>query len=241
MYKRRAAARKPIGRRRRPALRRKWNVRRKAPSKGGFYIKRRIPAYGLQGSTTLGATITSTNTSSFILGTPVASASGGTSLWDVPFSMQFQLNQLDTSTDITNIADKYRLVNAIVKLTTSNIALGAGAGLVMPWVEYVADADDATAPSVSIISQKMGVRTTGFNQRGQVSMYVKPVPSALIYNGVTSAYAVPRRSPYIDCSNPDVPHYGIKGVLRSVFLPGTASCANFAVDVQMCVHAKDLQ
>jgi len=214
---------------------------RRAPSTGGFYIKRRMAYFGVQGSTSVAGLVSSTNTTTLTLGSASAAQSGGTNLYDIPFSMTFQLNQLDGVTDITNIADRYRIVNALVKLTTSNIALGAGAGLVMPHVEYVIDHDDAAVPSISALSQKMGVRNRGFNARGQLSLYVKPLPATQIYNGVSTAYGVPRKSPYINCTYSDVPHYGIKGILRSVFLSGNTSTANIGVDVMLTVHAKDLQ
>lgn len=239
-YVRKTAQRKKAyGRRRRPALRRAW--KRRALSTGGFYIKRRVATFGLQGSQTTAGTITSTN-GMVVLGGPTLAASGGPNMYDIPFSVEFRLSQLDAFTDITAISDKYRIVNAVVKLWTSNIALGAGAGLVMPWCQYITDHDDSSVPTNTIISQKMGVRTRGFNTRGNLSLYCKPLPSVQIYGpGGAAAYSVPRVSPYIDCSNADVPHFAIKGILRNVFLPGTASAANFAVEVQMTVHAKDLQ
>jgi len=239
LYKRKYAPKRRLVRRKRLA-RRPLRLRR-APSTGGFYIKRRMAYFAVQGSTTVSGLASSTNTSVLSLGTISAAQSGGPNLFDIPFSMQFSLNQLDSASDITNIADKYRIVNALVKLTTSNVALGAGAGLVMPHVEYIVDHDDASTPSISQITQKMGVRNVGFNQRGQLAFYCKPKPTFQVYNGVSTAYSIPARSPYLDCNNSDVPHYGIKGILRSVFLPGATNCANIGVDIQMTVHAKDLQ
>lgn len=159
-------------------------------------------------------------------------------MYDVPFSMTFYLNQLDTSSDITNIADKYRIVSAMVKLCTQNIG---STGFAPPWVEYVVDRDDNTVPTISQLTQKMGVRTLGFNQRGQATMYAKPVPAPEVYNGVSSGYIVPRRSPYINCTYDGVPHYGIKGVFRNLLLNGAGSAGNIRADVQLTVHAKDLQ
>jgi len=222
------------------AAKKKSSVPR-APSQGGFKITRRVPTFGIQGSPTAAGTILSTNPM-LITGTPTLAASGGANMYDVPFSVEFRLNQLDAYTDITAIADKYRIVSAALRLCTSNIALGAGAGLVMPWVQYITDHDDSNVPTNTIISQKMGVRTRGFNTRGQLSIYCKPLPSVQIYGaGGAVAFSVPRKSPYLDCTNADVPHFALKGILRNVFLPGTASVANFAAEVVMTVHAKGLQ
>jgi hypothetical protein len=212
--------------------------KKKAYSTGGFYIRRRVPAIGLAGSTTVPSLMSSSNSTVFSLGTPVATTNGSPNMFDVPFSMTFYLNQLDTASDITNIADKYRIVNAWVRLCTQNIG---STGFSMPWVEYVRDADDNSVPSISQLTQKMGVRTTGFNQRGQLSFKVKPLPAPAVYNGVSNGYIVPRKSPYINTTYDGVPHYGIKGIIRNVLLNGASSAANIQVDVQLTVHAKDLQ
>lgn len=227
------------GARRRPNLRRRKLVRSQGPL-GGFYITRRVPTFKCD-SIVAGNMVTTSPTGLLTLGSPQAAQSGGINCYDVPFSMSFQLNQLDTYLDITNICDKYRILSARVKFFTSNVALGAGAGLIMPYIEYVKDSDDNSVPTASTISQKMGVRTVGFNQRGQAAISVRPVPSQQLYVPGGVAYAIPNRSPYVDSNSPDTPHYAIKGIFRSVFLPGGASGAVIGVDVQMTVHAKGLQ
>lgn len=223
-------------------LRRRWARRplriKRAPSTGGFYVKRRCPAFGIVGSQSVAGLVTSGNNALFALGTPVAAASGAANVYDVPFAMTFYLNQLDGYTDITNIADKYRIVNAYIKLVTQN---QAGSGFTMPWIEWITDHDDSSTPSISQVTQKMGVRTTGFNQRGQLGIFTKPLPAVNVYNGVSAAYLVPRRSPYINTEYSGVPHYAVKGVLRGLFLSGNAYATNMAVDVRLTVHAKDLQ
>lgn len=229
---------KATGARRRPALRRKWWLRK---TSGGFFVRRRVPLFGLRGNTSIPGGMTSDNTSVLDLGAPVASASGGTNLYDIPFSMKFQLNHLDTYTDISNIADKYKLLGVAIRLTTANISLGAGAGLVMPYIEWCQDHDDNSIPTQSLISQKMGVRNLGFNTRGQATLYCKPVPAPALYNGALNAYSVPKKSPFINSTYVDVPHYGIKGIFRSIYLPGTLNTANISVDAQYSVYAKDLQ
>lgn len=232
--------RKRSGAPKRRLIRRKRLARRprRAPSTGGFYIRRRIPAFAVYGSTSIPSVATSANTTVMAIGTPVASASGAPNYFDIPFAMTFYLNQLDTSSDITNIADKYRIVNALIKFCSINVG---STGFSMPWVEYVADHDDNSVPTISQLTQKMGVRTTGFNQRGQLTLKVHPVPALSAYNGVSSAYVVPKRSPYLNSTYDGVPHYAVKGILRNWYLGGSTSATNMAVDIQLLVHAKDLQ
>lgn len=73
-------------------------------------------------------------------------------------------------------------------------------------------------------------------------MYFKPLPAVALYNGVSNAYAVPRRSPYINSTNNAVPHYFVKGVIRNFLAAGVATAAqSFTFDTNVCIHAKDLQ
>lgn len=226
--------------RRKPAYRRKrvYRRRRRVPKLGGFIIRRRIPTFGITGNQLVAGSMSSGNTTVLDLGTPQAAAGGAGNFYDVPFAITFYLNQLDTSSDITNIADKYRIISAMVKLCGHNIG---STGFSMPWVEYVADHDDNSVPSLSQLTQKMGVRNVGFNQQGQLTMRCKPLPAPSVYNGVSTAYAVPRRSMFINSSYDGVPHYSLKGILRNVYLNGSGAATNFTVDIQLTVHAKDLQ
>lgn len=216
---------------------------RKAPSTGGFYIKRRIPMFNIAASQTVAGSITQSSGGVLSLGTPVAAASGIGNMYDVPFGITLQLNQLDTYADLVNICDKYRIVNALIKFCATNTGPIQYGTFPMPYIEYVVDHDDGNAPTVSVLTQKMGVRNVGFNQRGQLSMYYKPLPSPAVYgSGVTVWAIVPSKSPYLNSANYDVPHYGIKGVIRNVFAAGTSTTAsNFTVDISLTVHCKDLQ
>ena len=45
----------------------------------------------------------------------------------------------------------------------------------------------------------------------------RPTPQQLIYNGAASAYGVPMRNPFINCTCTSVPHYDLKHVIGSPF------------------------
>lgn len=210
----------------------------RGPKTGGFLIRRRVPAFGIQGNNAVANAIASTNTM-LTLGATSAAASGGSNLYDIPFSMEFRLFNLDTYTDVTGIADRYKILKAVVRLQTCNAIAN---GQLIPWVEYIEDHDDAGVPSISGLTQKMGVKTAGFNQRGQLSITCRPRPAVPMYDGVANlSYLVPSTAPYINTAYPSIPHYAIKGVLRSVYLPGNVYASQFAVDVEMTVSCRDLQ
>lgn len=219
---------------------RKPRVKREAKRYGQFKINRMCTAFGITKGATSGL-ITSGNTSILNFGTPVLSVNGITSFYDVPFSLQFSLDQLQGYTDITNIADRYKLLSAAITIHGGNTAAAVGSN--MPWIEYTADHDDASVPTIASIREKMGVRNKGFNQQGILRLYVPQLRVAQsVYNTtLTSGYAVPGKPTFINTLYPAVPHYGMKGVLRAVYLDGSNNSNQFIVDVRLSAVCADLQ
>lgn len=179
------------------------------------------------------------------LGTPVA-ITGTTNCYDIPFSMSFRLDQLMNSTDVTNLADQYKIDSVKVKLHVngiSNIYLN-NAGSTQPWVEYIQDYDDAAVPSLSLMREKMGVKTKYFSgNKFAVTMGVRPrIADAVFNNGITTAYAVNKRSQFLNSTYPSVEHYGLKGVLHNVQLSGNTNVSSlFDWDVTQYITAARLQ
>lgn len=233
--KKRTAPKRKLVRRRRLARRIPRNP------KGSFVVRRRYALIAMKGDT-LGAGLpVSTNTNVLSLGSAVASLTSGANYYDIPFSLQFQLDQIQSYTDLTNIADRYRLLKHTIKFILNQNTYYSGAP--MPFVEFVADSDDSAVPSIAQVTEKMGLRTLTFAQTGVATTACWPKPAISTYNGVSSAYSVPwRKSPYINSTYYSVPHYGIKGVFRNIYLPGTAVAnATLSIDINASVHLRDLQ
>lgn len=214
--------------------------RAKRSATGQFKINRMMTAFGITKGITAGL-ITSGNTSVLNFGTPVLSVNGITSFYDVPFSLQFSLDQLQGYTDITNISDRYKLLSASITIHGGNTAAAVGSN--MPWIEYIVDHDDASVPTIASIREKMGVRNKGFNQQGILRLSVPSLRVAQsVYNtSLTSGYAVPGKATFINSLYPAVPHYGMKGVLRAVYLDGSNNSNQFIVDVRLSAVCADLQ
>lgn len=207
---------------------------------GQFKITRLMPAFGITKGATAGL-ITSGNTNVLSFGTPVLSVNGITAFYDVPFTMVFRLDQLVAHADITSICDRFKLLRASVTIHGGNSAAAVGSN--MPWIEYVTDGDDDTVPTISAFREKMGIRNKGFNQQGKLTFTVPTlrVASSVYSGGVTSAYINPAKSLWVDAAYPAVPHYGVKGVLRAVYLDGSNNSNQMIVDVKLSVHCADLQ
>lgn len=177
------------------------------------------------------------------LGTPVYIA-GTDNCYDIPFSMSFRLSQLMNSGDITTLADAYKIVSALVKIHANWNFVGGLQTSAVPWVEYIQDHDDATVPAISDLREKMGTKNKYFNaSKPTILMGVRPkFADSIFNNGVTTAYAVGNKREWINSTYGGVEHYGIKGVLHNVQLPGSGSGGTlFNWDVSLKVVAKDFQ
>lgn len=206
-------------------------------SNNGFAIQRSIATFGIKG--TGAGTIDSGNVNICNLGTPVSSGHGTSNYYDIPFSFLFRMDQLVNYTEITAIADRYKITKAAVLLTTAN---SVNLGQVCTYIEYNVDHDDAAVPGISDQDQKLALKTKGFNQMGMCRISCSPRPVNELYPGTgTVGYGIYSRAPWIDCANPAVPHYGIKGIIRNVSLVSASSFQGFSVRVRLTVMAKDLQ
>lgn len=212
---------------------------------GGMFVVRKLPQFvtqnllGAPGSYGVPAGQLST---CLTVGTVTASPAGG-NIYDIPIALQFRMGDLVGSTEFQNVFDKYKITSAKIKVqTTLNTAQQNTVPI--PFIDYVADKDDWTPTSVSDFREKMGVKSKYFSgSRPSITMGVKPVPAAEIYNSLTfTGYAVPGRAPFINMAYPDVPHYGIKAVLRNVYLPGLSTTeASLTWDVSLGLALKDVQ
>lgn len=207
---------------------------------GRFTISRLMPAFGITKGASSGL-IVSGNTNVLNFGNPVLSVNGITGFYDVPFAFTFRLDQLAGYTDITGICDRFKLLRALITIHGGNTAAAVGSN--MPWIEYVTDGDDDTAPTIAQFREKMGARNKGFNQQGKVTISVPKLrlASTIYSGGVTSAYVNPAKSLWVDAGYPAVPHYGVKGVLRAVYMDGSNNSNQMICDVKLTVACADLQ
>lgn len=220
-----------------------WSLKYgKKQKNGGFSLIRKLPVITL-GSSAAGAGLaTLTDPTGTCLAYNVLGLSPGTTnQYDVAFSLKFQLNQLLSFTDITQIADQYRINNVLVKLASA-FQVSTGFGAAVPYVEYIQDHDDANVPTLSLMRTKMGVKTKYFGPtKTLIKMGVRPKTADEIYNnGVTTAYGVNNRQ-WINCDYPAAEHYAIKGILHNVPLTGVANQGLMNFDISFSVSAKDLQ
>lgn len=206
---------------------------------GYFKITRRCSTILLanNGNTTL--TAYDGTGSLFNLGAAVAEL--GTNAFAYPFSMSFRLDQLLNYSDLTSIADYYRIKNVTVLVTcnaTNNPVDGVAS---MPLCYWDEDYDDDVLPTVGQVRERMGTKQFQFGNGKTHNMTLSPKVSPIVQNaGTANAYSVPVRATWINSASPKVPHYGIKGYLSNVYCVNQQQIS-FKFDVVFDVECKDLQ
>lgn len=227
-------------------LRQRKNLAKAGGKHGGMFVVRKFQQIvtqnlsGYAGSYQVGPPGITQNC--LYLGTIMPSPLGSTTnLYDVPFALQFRLDDVVGLTDFTNLFDKYKITSAKIKVqTTLNVA--SQNSVPIPFIDYVVDRDDVTPPSPQEMREKMGVKTKYFTaNRPTITMGVKPTPLSEVYSSPYNGGSIYRRAPYINMANNDVPHYGIKGIIRNLYIPAESGNAGLTWDVSLGLALKDVQ
>lgn len=160
--------------------------------------------------------------------------------WNVPFSMQFSLNQLLNVTELTNIFDQYRILGVKVFISWNHNTSAASQASGLCGLQWYPDFDDSTPPTSDEVRERMGVisRRWSADKVTQV-MSVRPRPI------FTSGTAMVPYGTWFDCqTNPNTIHYGLKGLLTNVTLPartsGDPAVTSFRFDVQYVVQFRSV-
>lgn len=205
---------------------------------GSLAISRKVPMIRIRASGV--GSVGTNNATVLTLGVPTSATSGVTGYYDFPFSLEFHLSDLQTYSDITNICDKYKIAGVHVSFLSANNS-GFQTGI-LPYIEIVSDSNDASLPTISDAEQKMGLKTKSFNQQGRINMNLVPRIAPYVYNGAsTAAFSVASKPMFVNTGYPNVPHYGLKGIIRNFICNATDNTTIFNIDLTYKVIARDLQ
>jgi len=175
------------------------------------------------------------------LGTPIPDVNGVTVSY--PFCLTFQLNQIINYTDVQNLCDAYKLQHVNVGCTYQSSQGSVSSQFIMPTITWISDHDDNSLPvTVNQVREKMGSKMRTFGMNKLLKIGVQPRVAQTIYNGVLSAYSIPRPQ-WINSTYDAVPHYAIKGILSNVAIPigAIVPTTSFKFDITTLVYGKDFQ
>lgn len=249
-----------------PLFRRRRYARRSKLSKKTRMMKRRRMAkrggFGNQGTIRIIRKTTENNIyNTAVAGTPAASGSvvvlgtpynnpfAGSTYYNIPFSIDTALSDALNYTEFTQIADKYKINWVKVKVYATSNTASAGFTAQLPSILWCMDEDDAGVPAGSTaglnsIREKMGSKYRQFKQNGQgITLFWKPRLAREVYNaGGAAVGAEVTPAKFLNCTYPDVPHYGVKGYLQDVNLAATPTAyTQIKFDVTMSITLKDIQ
>jgi len=184
-----------------------------------------------------------------VIGTPYQTpAFAGSTFYNVPFSIDTQLADVINHTELTAIADKYKINWVKVKVYATSNTASAGSISQLPSILWSLDEDDAAIPAsttagLNSIREKMSSKYRQFKQNGGgISIFYKPKIANTVAGATGTVNAGVMSAPFLDTVNDTVPHFGVKGYLQDVNLASTASAfTQFKFDIQMSVSLKDIQ
>lgn len=146
--------------------------------------------------------------------------------------------QMADVTEFTNLFDRYRIAGYKLTFipTWNNADVTAGTAR-LPTFHYTYDIDSAQIPSnFNDIVERTNVKS--FQITKPFSMYVRnPGVDISAYGGVSSGYAVVKRSPWLDCSNANILHYGFKWAI----LGYTGTPINFDLKITWYLRFKNVR
>lgn len=159
------------------------------------------------------------------LGLPEADNNYSHAIYNVPFSCQFSMNQVVNNAELTNIADRYKIAGVSVKVKYNYNEFNGQAGTTnignQPVVKWVRDNDDSAPLSVSALQQKTGLTERMLGAGRFCKMYLKPKVAGYAIGGA-AAGGIVMKSQYLNSSQIDIPHYGIKGFIEGMNLQATS-------------------
>lgn len=128
-------------------------------------------------------------------------------------SHSFQLDKLAGYTDFTNLYDAYKITGVKVYFDYSpdyNVTYNPmGVALPKLWVKV--DHDDNNAPTLTELTESTKTRCLRFtDSKLTQSIFVKPSTLSPLYKGGVSWGYAPKFGQWIDTSNADIPHLGLK-------------------------------
>lgn len=162
------------------------------------------------------------------VGTSTLTSIGGlTGYYDVGVTQWFQMSDLPSYTDFTNLYDRYRITGVKLQITYLDNNAAVNGLSVLPVLNYAIDYDDnSVVASESAIQEKQDCKTKVLLANKPISIFIKNprVQSAVLNNAGTFDAALLSKG-YVNCSYPTTKHNGIKFWISSIYSNASSQCA----------------
>jgi len=147
-------------------------------------------------------------------------------------SIATALSFLPNSSEFTNLFDEYKITKLQLSFTPIKIQNNVDVAYTVPDFLTFVDKDDSAIPiSINEFLQSPGMRLSTANRRHYQTLI--PKFAATVYNtAITSGYG--SRTGWLDCANPDIPHYGLKYYMGPSAIASAFSMQVFAKVTLLC-------
>ena len=175
-----------------------------------------------------------------------------------PLSFEFSLDQIYSYSEFTTLFDKYRLdkVDVYIQMITNpdaqlvtNVTAGTNVNAATAYINsnnwypkmwYINDHDDSATTTIAAIKERVGVKCCVLKPNVVKKITVKPAVAVQIYRTATTTGYGPKWGQYIDMSNTNVPHYGLKTVIDPLGLDPSGTFS-FRYECKYYFTCKDVQ
>lgn len=175
--------------------------------------------------------------------TRIDSTSSG--LTDQFGSYQFKLSDVPNVSEFQNLFDMYRIkaIKMVFYPTNTSVSISGGGtavNIVTPRFISVIDEDDASAPTTQEeLFQYQTCKITTVNKKHTI--YFKPKVAQEIYNGASTAYAVPSGTPWLNLASTTIQHYGVKWCMESAGSTAPVGAFSYKVNVTYYLEFKSVR
>ena len=215
---------------------------------GTLVIKRKLPLIYLRNGSLAGTVLIAGDAvSGPVISYSVSSSSNNVAdSYNLSLALAFSLDKCANYTDISNLVDRYKIQKAKVRCWYSSNSVGTfsptGQSPIQPSISWDTDHDDQNPATVSAFRERMGTKSRLLADGKPVFMSCQPRPAPALYDGVSSAYAVPSRAQYVNATYTDVPHFGIKALVSDLYMPtSSTACSLLTFDIELTIVGKDFQ
>lgn len=160
-------------------------------------------------------------------------------------SYQFKLSDCPNVSEFTALFDMYRITGVKITFypTTQSVSISGGGtavNIVTPRFITAIDEDDSTAPSTQEeLLQYQTCRITTVNKKHTI--YFKPKVASEIYaSAVSTAYGSPKTM-WLNLSNTNVPHFGLKWCMESAGSTAPAGAFSYKVNVKYYLQFRSVR
>lgn len=195
--------------------------------RGVHYFKRTVNEAGSTTNFQIDGTVMQRSNTNTTLNFVSNNTAGGQISYGTAY-VYFMLSSLPAYTEYTALFDSFRIRKIVMKFTPYNTqslsdpGTGGTYGGIDVIMHHAIDHDGANAPTASEagiqdLQQYVSYKTHRWlNRTRPISVVIKPKAQIQMSQGISSVQGEARRSQWIDCAYPAIPHYGWRCVFEAL-------------------------